>query len=59
MGTNRLQGYKPIRILRYIGHGYITEVSCNQHVDGVMKDLAHWGFTYYVIVTMEVSGDHK
>lgn len=41
MGTNRLQGYKPIRILRYIGHGYITEVSCNQHVDGVMKDLAH------------------
>lgn len=41
MGTNRLQGYKPIRILRYIGHGYITKASNNQHVDGIMKDLAH------------------
>lgn len=40
MGTTRLQGYKPIRILRYIGHGYLTKVVCNQHVDGIMIDLA-------------------
>lgn len=40
MGTNRFQGYKPIRILRYIGDGYLTKVVCNQYMDGIMKDLA-------------------
>ena len=41
MGANQLQGYKPIMILRYIGHGNITKVSYKQHGERIMKDLAY------------------
>lgn len=59
MGANQLQGYKPIIILRYIGHGNITKVSYKQHGERIMKDLAYWRFKYYIIVTINVTGDHK
>ena len=41
MGANKLQGNKPIMILRYMGHGNITKISYNQHVERIVKDLAY------------------
>lgn len=41
MGANQFEGYKPIMILRYMGHGNITKVSYNQHVERITKDLAY------------------
>lgn len=41
MGANKLQGYKQIMILRYMGHGNITKISYNQPVERIMKDLPY------------------